>query len=96
MCYWVPIPFPQNREDYLTISADQRNWIKDRPEIDISKLLLKAIRNQMRKDTEIINRSPVVPVVELSGVAHVARSQWLRTVSALIIYELRDQSLSQA
>jgi post-segregation antitoxin (ccd killing protein) len=34
----------------LTIPAEQRDWLKDHPEIDISKLLQQAIRNQMMKD----------------------------------------------
>ena len=34
----------------LTIPIDQRDWLKDHPEIDISKLLQQAIRNQMLKD----------------------------------------------
>jgi post-segregation antitoxin (ccd killing protein) len=34
----------------LTISTEQRDWLKDHPEIDISKLLQQAIRNQMMKD----------------------------------------------
>jgi post-segregation antitoxin (ccd killing protein) len=34
----------------LTISIEQRNWLKDHPEVDISKLLQQAIRNQMMKD----------------------------------------------
>ena len=34
----------------LTIPTEQRDWLKDHPEIDTSKLLQKAIRNQMMKD----------------------------------------------
>ncbi len=34
----------------LAISTEQRNWLKDHPEIDASKLLQQAIRNQMMKD----------------------------------------------
>jgi hypothetical protein len=40
----------QTHQDYLTIPTEQRNWLKDHPEIDISKLLQQAIRNQMMKD----------------------------------------------
>jgi hypothetical protein len=35
----------------LTIPAEQRDWLKDHPEIDISKLLQQAVRNQMMKGT---------------------------------------------
>jgi post-segregation antitoxin (ccd killing protein) len=34
----------------LTIPAEQCDWLKDHPEIDVSKLLQQAIRNQMMKD----------------------------------------------
>jgi len=34
----------------LTIPIEQRDWLKDHPEIDISNLLQQAIRNQMMKD----------------------------------------------
>jgi hypothetical protein len=34
----------------LTIPTEQRDWLKDQPEIDISNLLQQAIRNQMMKD----------------------------------------------
>jgi hypothetical protein len=33
----------------LTILTEQRDWLRDQPEIDISKLLQQAIRNQMMK-----------------------------------------------
>jgi hypothetical protein len=33
----------------LTIPTEQRNWLKDHPEIDIFKLLQQAIWNQMMK-----------------------------------------------
>jgi len=33
----------------LTIPTEQRDWLKDHPEIDTSKLLQQAIRNQMMK-----------------------------------------------
>ena len=35
----------------LSIPTEQRDWLKKHPEIDISKLLQQAIRNQMMKDT---------------------------------------------
>jgi post-segregation antitoxin (ccd killing protein) len=38
----------------LTIPTEQRDWLKDHPEIDISKLLQQAIRNQMMKDARKI------------------------------------------
>jgi hypothetical protein len=34
----------------LIIPTEQRNWLKDHPEIDVSKLLQQAISNQMMKD----------------------------------------------
>ena len=34
----------------LTIPTEQRNWLRDHPDIDVSKLLQQAIRNQMMKD----------------------------------------------
>jgi hypothetical protein len=33
----------------LSIPAEQRDWLKDHPEIDVSKLLQQAIGNQMMK-----------------------------------------------
>lgn len=51
MCYWVLMPSPKLAKITLTISTEQCNWLKDHPEIDISKLLQQAIRNQMMKDT---------------------------------------------
>jgi post-segregation antitoxin (ccd killing protein) len=33
----------------LTIPTEQRDWLKDHPEIDVSNLLQQAIRNQMMK-----------------------------------------------
>jgi hypothetical protein len=42
--------FSQTHQDYLNHSAEQRDWLRDHPEIDISKLLKQAIRNQMTKD----------------------------------------------
>ena len=35
----------------LTIPTEQRDWLKDHPEIDVSRLHQQAIRNQMMKDT---------------------------------------------
>jgi hypothetical protein len=35
----------------LTIPIEQRDWLKDHPEIDASRLLQQAITNQMRKAT---------------------------------------------
>jgi hypothetical protein len=40
----------QTHQDTLTIPAEQRDWLKGHPEIDISKLLQQAIRNHMMKD----------------------------------------------
>jgi hypothetical protein len=34
----------------LTIPIEQRDWLKDHPEIDIAKLLQQAISNQMMKN----------------------------------------------
>ena len=34
----------------LTIPTEQRDWIKDHPEIDVSRLLQQAISNQMMKE----------------------------------------------
>lgn len=42
--------FSQILQDDLTIPTEQRKWLRDHPEIDISKLLQQAIRNQMMKD----------------------------------------------
>jgi hypothetical protein len=50
MCYWLPMPSPKLSKITLTIPTEQRDWLKDHPEIDISKLLQQAIRNQMMKD----------------------------------------------
>jgi post-segregation antitoxin (ccd killing protein) len=44
------MPSPKLTKITLTISIEQRNWLKDHPEIDISKLLQQAISNQMMKD----------------------------------------------
>jgi post-segregation antitoxin (ccd killing protein) len=34
----------------LAIPTEQRDWLKDHPEIDVSKLLQQAISNQMMKN----------------------------------------------
>ena len=34
----------------LTIPIEQRDWLIDHPEIDVSKLLQQAISNQMMKN----------------------------------------------
>jgi hypothetical protein len=44
------MPSPKFSKITLTIPTEQRNWLKDHPEIDTSKLLQQAIRNQMMKD----------------------------------------------
>ena len=44
------MPSPKLSKITLTIPTEQRDWLKDHPEIDISKLLQQAIRNQMMKD----------------------------------------------
>ncbi len=44
------MPFQKLTKITLTIPTEQHNWLKDHPEIDISKLLQQAIRNQMMKD----------------------------------------------
>jgi len=36
----------------LTIPTEQRDWLKDHPEIDVSKLLQQAISNQMMKNAQ--------------------------------------------
>jgi hypothetical protein len=48
------MPSPKLTKITLTISTEQRNWLKDHPEIDISKLLQQAIGNQMMKATRKI------------------------------------------
>jgi hypothetical protein len=50
MCYWLPMPSPKLSKISLSIPTEQRDWLNDHPEIDISKLLQQAIRNQMMKD----------------------------------------------
>jgi hypothetical protein len=50
MCYWLPMPSSKLAKITLTIPTEQRNWLKDHPEIDISKLLQQAISNQMMKN----------------------------------------------
>ena len=40
----------QTHQDYLNHSAEQRDWLRDHPEIDISKLFQQTIRNQMMKE----------------------------------------------
>ncbi len=44
------MPSPKLARITLTIPTEQRDWLKGHPEIDASKLLQQAIRNQMRKD----------------------------------------------
>jgi post-segregation antitoxin (ccd killing protein) len=44
------MPPPKFSKITLTIPTEQRNWLKDHPEIDISKLLQQAISNQMMKN----------------------------------------------
>jgi hypothetical protein len=46
----VPMPSPKPTKITLTIPAEQRDWLRDHPEIDILKLLQQAIRNLMMKD----------------------------------------------
>jgi hypothetical protein len=43
------MPFPKLTKITLSIPAEQRDWLKDHPEIDVSKLLQQAIANQMIK-----------------------------------------------
>ena len=45
------MPSPKFSKITLTIPTEQRDWLKDHPEIDISKLLPQAISNQMMKNT---------------------------------------------
>ena len=49
MCYWVPMPSHKLTKITLTIPTEQRDWLKDHPEIDVSKLFQQAISNQMMK-----------------------------------------------
>jgi hypothetical protein len=49
MCYWIAMPSHKLSKITLSISAEQRDWLKDHPEIDVSKLLQQAIGNQMMK-----------------------------------------------
>ena len=44
------MPSPKFSKITLTIPTEQRDWLKDHPEIDISKLVQQTIRNQMMKD----------------------------------------------
>ena len=44
------MPPPKLSKITLSITTEQRDWLKDHPEIDLSKLLQQAIRNQMMKD----------------------------------------------
>jgi post-segregation antitoxin (ccd killing protein) len=44
------MPSPKFSKISLTIPTEQRDWLKDHPEIDISKLLQQAISNQMMKN----------------------------------------------
>ncbi len=44
------MPSPKLSKITLSITAEQRDWLKDHPEIDASTLLQQAIRNQMMKD----------------------------------------------
>ena len=44
------MPSPKITKITLTIPTEQRDWLKDHPEIDVSRLLQQAIRNQMMKD----------------------------------------------
>jgi hypothetical protein len=48
-CHWIPMPSPKFSKITLTIPTEQREWLRDHPEIDVSKLLQQAIRNQMMK-----------------------------------------------
>jgi len=34
----------------LSITVEQRDWLEDHPEVDLSKLLQQAISNQMMKN----------------------------------------------
>jgi hypothetical protein len=49
--HWITMPSPKLTKITLTIPTEQRDWLKDHPEIDVSKLLQQAIRNQMMKDS---------------------------------------------
>ena len=44
------MPSPKLSKITLSITTEQRDWLKDHPEIDVSKLLQQAIRSQMMKD----------------------------------------------
>ncbi len=52
ICYRVTMHSPKLAKITLTIPIEQRDWLKDHPEVDISKLLQQAIRNQMMKDAQ--------------------------------------------
>ena len=45
------MPSPKLTKITLTIPTEQRDWLRDHPEIDISKLLQQTIRNQIMKGT---------------------------------------------
>lgn len=44
------MPSPKFSKITFNHPYKQRNWLKDHPEIDISKLLQQAISNQMMKN----------------------------------------------
>jgi len=44
------MPPPKLSKITLSVTTEQRDWLKDHPEIDVSKLLQQAITNQMMKD----------------------------------------------
>ena len=46
----ITMPSSKLSKITLSITAEQRDWLKDHPEIDVSKLLQQAITNQMMKD----------------------------------------------
>ena len=56
-CHWIPMPSPKFSKITLTIPTEQRDWLKDHPEIDISKLLQQAISNQMMKNARKVQHS---------------------------------------
>jgi hypothetical protein len=45
----VAMPSPKFAKITLTIPREQRDWLRDHPEIDASRLLQQAITNQMQK-----------------------------------------------
>jgi post-segregation antitoxin (ccd killing protein) len=46
------MPSPKFAKITLTIPREQRDWLRDHSEIDVSRLLQQAITNQMHKSAK--------------------------------------------